>query len=221
MNRSQPAPVPVLIVDDSPLVRAGLRSVLGDEPAVRIVGEAGTVAEALAAVERLAPAVVLLDVRLPDGTGIVACREILRRQPGTQVLMLSSLADDRVVREAIAAGARGYLLKENDGPALLSAITRAAAGQSVIDPALAGNLMRIVRQGTEPSPSDLVNALSLQEQRVLALLAQGLTNKEIGDRLGLTEKTVKNYLATVFMKLRVTRRAQAAALFVQATGGKS
>jgi two-component system response regulator DevR len=161
----------------------------------------------------LAPVVVLLDVRLPDGSGIRVCEEILRKRPATHVLMLSSLADDRVVREAIEAGARGYLLKGNDGPALLSAITRAAAGQSIIDPALAGGLPRIVRRGTESPVGQCVDALSAQERRALALLAQGLTNKEIGDRLGLTEKTVKNYGATIFTKLQVTRRAQAAAFF--------
>jgi len=208
-------PVRLLIVDDSPLIRAGLRAVLEEHDEVTIVGEAGTAAAGLAAVLQHKPDVVLLDLRLPDQPGLSACRDILARRPGTRVLILTSATDERNVHEAIAVGAHGYLLKENDGAALVAAITRVAAGHSVLDPSLADQMLNLMKRGQEPAPTDRLAILSPQECRVLAQIAAGLTNKEAGVQLGLSEKTVKNYLANIFAKLNVTRRSQAAAVFVQ------
>jgi two-component system, NarL family, response regulator DevR len=208
-------PVRLLIIDDSPLIRAGLRAVLEDQAAVTIVGEAGTAAEGLAAVMQHKPEVVLLDLRLPDRPGFAVCREILERRPGTRVLILTSSADERNVHAAVAVGAHGYLLKENDGASLVAAIARVASGHSVLDPSLADQVLSLMKRGPEPAPADRLAILSPQERRVLALLGEGCTNKEIGERLGLTEKTVKNYLSNIFEKLHLTNRAQAAALYAQ------
>jgi two-component system response regulator DevR len=208
-------PVRLLIVDDSPLIRAGLRAVLEDHPAVTIVGEAGTAAEGLAAVMRHKPDVVLLDLRLPDKSGFAACRDILARRPGTRVLILTSAADERNVDEAIAVGAHGYLLKDNDAASLVAGITRVAAGHSVLDPSLSDQVLNLMKRRATPAAGDRLALLSPQERRVLALLAEGHTNKGIGDQLGLTEKTVKNYLSNIFEKLGVANRAQAAALYAR------
>lgn len=206
----------VLLVDDSPLIRLGLRSALEDYPDIAIIGETGTAAEGVAAVAKLKPDVVLLDVNLPDKSGLLACRELLKARPQTQVLILSSSESERNVHDAMTAGARGYVLKDNDGATLAAALRNVAAGHSVLDPTLAGQVMNLVRNRGNHSAAGKLNLLSPQERRVVALLADGLTNKEIGDQLGLTEKTVKNYLATIFSKLNISRRAQAAALFVEA-----
>ena len=210
------AAIRVLLVDDSPIIRLGLRSALEDYPDIAIIGEAGTAAEGVAAVTRLKPDVVLLDVNLPDKSGLLACRELLKARPQTHVLILSSSESERNVHDAMTAGARGYILKDNDGATLAAALRNVAAGHSVLDPTLAGQVMNLVRNQGTPSAAAKLNQLSPQERRVVALLAGGLTNKEIGDQLGLTEKTVKNYLATIFSKLNISRRAQAAALFVEA-----
>lgn len=215
MSGAAPSPIRLLIIDDSPLIRAGLRAVLEDNRDVAIVGEAGTAADGLAAVFAHEPDVVLLDLRLPDQSGLEACRQILRRRPGTRVLILTSSADERNVHEAIAIGASGYLLKESDGAALGAAVKRAASGHSVIDPSLADQVLSLMRRPPAPAVTERLAVLSAQERRLLALLADGLTNRQIGVELHLTEKTVKNYLATVFDKLHVTRRAQAAALYAQ------
>lgn len=214
-------PVRVLLVDDSPIICLGLKAALEDFTQIVIVGEAGTAAEGVALAEKLQPAVVLLDLRLPDQPGFIACRELAKRVPVARVLILTSSADERNVQQAIAAGAFGYLLKDNDGPTLAAAIRQVAAGRSVLDPTLADQLVRMVRRGPELSPADKIKNLSLQEQRVVALLTVGQTNKEIGEELGLTEKTVKNYLATIFGKLGISRRAQAAALYTESLGGRS
>ena len=206
----------VLLVDDSPIIRLGLRSALEDYPDIAIVGEAGTAAEGLAAVAKCRPDVVLLDVHLPDKSGLQACRELLKARPQPQVLILSSSESERNVQEALTAGAKGYLLKDNDGATLASALRTVAAGQSILDPSLAGQVMNLVKNRGTPSAAEKLSQLSPQERRVVALLADGLTNKEIGDQLGLTEKTVKNYLATIFTKLNIGRRAQAASLFTEA-----
>jgi DNA-binding NarL/FixJ family response regulator len=216
MSAPAPAPIRLVIIDDSPLIRAGLRAVLEAYGDVRIVGEAGTAAEGLVAVGTHHPDVVLLDLRLPDRPGLAACRDILHRQPGTRILILTSSTDERHVHEAIAIGAHGYLLKENDGATLVAAIKRAAAGHSVLDPSLADQVLNLMKRPPTAAPADRLALLSPQERRVLALLADGLTNKGIGDQLGLTEKTVKNYLSNIFDKLQVTRRAQAAAFYVKA-----
>lgn len=207
--------VRILLIDDSPIIRVGLRAVLEDRSDMNIVGEAGNCADGLAAVDRHRPDIVLLDLSLPDKPGSTVCREILKKHSHIKVLVLTSATEERKVQEAISAGAHGYLLKDSDGTALVQAITRVMAGQSVIDPLLTGHMLNLVKNPHGSRPADRLAALSAQEQRVLAYLSEGLTNKEIGDKMNLTEKTVKNYLATVFDKLGITRRAQAAALYVQ------
>ena len=209
-------PIRVLLVDDSPIIRLGLRSALEDYPDIVIVGEAGSAADGVAAVAKYKPDVVLLDVHLPDKSGLQACRELLKMRPQTQVLILSSSESERNVQDAMTAGARGYLLKDNDGATLATALRTVAAGHSVLDPLLAGQVMNLVKNRGTPSAAEKLSQLSPQERRVVALLAGGLTNKEIGDQLGLTEKTVKNYLATIFTKLNIARRTQAATLFTEA-----
>jgi two-component system response regulator DevR len=206
--------VRVVIVDDSEVVRMGLRALLGGESGIQVVGEAPTVAAGIDTSLRTRPDVVLLDIRLPDGSGFDACRAILRSLPDTRVLILTSVADDSLVDEAIRAGAHGYLLKEVNGRGLIQAIVDVAAGKSILDPAITARVMRMLKTGT-PAQRDVLATLSVQERRVLALIADGRTNKEVGAELGLAEKTVKNYLSNVFDKLHVTRRAQAAAIFAQ------
>ena len=206
----------VLLVDDSPIIRLGLRSALEDFPDLAIVGEAGTAAAGLELLNRLKPDVVLLDLNLPDKSGLLACRDYLRSRPQVAVLILTSSNSERHMHEAIAAGARGYLLKENEGAVLASALRTVAKGDSVIDPSMAGQVLNLVRNKGTQTAADKLGLLSPQERRVVALLSSGLTNKEIGDQLTLTEKTVKNYLATIFNKLNITRRTQAAALYVEA-----
>jgi two-component system response regulator DevR len=217
MAAPAPRPVRLLMIDDSPLIRAGLRAVLEGYPEVAIVGEAGTAAEGLTVAGQCRPEVILLDLRLPDQPGLTVCREIRRRWPEVRVLILTSAADERHVQEAVSLGAHGYLLKENDGASLVAAITRVAGGHSVIDPSLADQVLRLVKRPHEPGAAERLAALSPQERRVVALLADGLMNKEIGEHLGLTEKTVKNYLGSIFTKLNITRRTQAVALHVEAS----
>lgn len=216
MNAPAARPARVLLVDDSPIIRLGLRAALEDRTDIAIVGEAGNAAEGIALAKKLTPDVVLLDLRLPDQPGFVACRELAQTVPNARVLILTSSTDERNVQQAISAGAYGYLLKDNDGTTLASAILAVAAGRSVLDPSVADQVVRMMKRGPEQSPADRIRALSLQERRVVALLTSGRTNKEIGDELGLTEKTVKNYVATIFDKLGIQRRAQAAALFTEA-----
>lgn len=209
-----PAPIRLLLVDDSELVRAGLRVLLGAHDSLSIVGEGHDVASGVAAALTLRPDVVLLDIRLPDGTGFDACRQILQRLPDTRVLVLTSVADEDVVDNAIRAGAHGYLLKEVNGRALVAAIHDVAAGKSILDPAITARVLSLMKSPAGPTRRT-IDALSPQESRVLALIADGQTNKEVANSMGLTEKTVKNYLSSVFDKLHVNRRAQAAALYAQ------
>jgi len=203
----------LVLVDDSEVVRLGLRALLGAERSLEIVGEGSSVATGVAACVKHKPDVALLDLRLPDGTGFDACRQILQRLPETRVLMLTSVADDTLVDEAIRAGAHGYLLKEVNSRALIQAITDVAAGKSILDPAVTARVMQFMKAGG--STRDVLASLSPQESRVLALIAQGKTNKEAGNEMNLTEKTVKNYLSNIFEKLHVSRRAQAAAIYAQ------
>lgn len=196
--------ISVLLVDDHEVVRAGLQTLLGGVDELRIVGEASTVAEAVSEAARLRPQVVLMDLRLPDGSGVDACRDILSDAPQTRILFLTSHSDEQAVMSTVLAGAAGYVLKDIGHQALVRAILDAAAGRSVLEPRV-----------TQPVISHLARAesLSVQERRVLALVVEGKTNKEVGAVLGLSEKTVKNYLSNAFQKLGVSRRSQAAALF--------
>ncbi len=207
-------PISLVLVDDSEVVRAGLGALLGNTADLHIAGEAATVADGVRTVTALKPDVVLLDIRLPDGTGFDACRAIRQLPHDTRVLILTSVADDEMVDNAIRAGAHGYLLTEVNGRALVQAIRDVAAGKSILDPAITARVLSLVRSRT-PATRSLIDSLSPQENRVLALIAAGKTNKEVAVEMGLAEKTVKNYLSTVFEKLHVTRRAQAAALFAQ------
>jgi two-component system response regulator DevR len=213
MNPPPKKRIRVLLVDDSEVVRTGLRTLLSTDRLLEIVGEAGTVAAAVEAASRLKPEVVLLDLRLPDGSGFDACRQILQRLPETRVLVLTSVADDTLVDESIRSGAHGYLLKEINSRGLIQAIVDVAEGKSILDPAVTARVMQLVKSGT--SGRDPLAELSPQERRVLALIAEGKTNKEVGVELGLSEKTVKNYLSNIFEKLHVSRRAQAAAIYAQ------
>ena len=205
----------VLLVDDHEVIRVGLRTVLGQTQGVAVIGEAGTMAEAVQQAQRLKPDVILMDVRLPDGSGIDACREILGALPGTRVIFLTSYADDDSVLAAVLAGAHGYILKEIDSPALLEAIRSVAKGQSILDSHVTERALRWLRGLHDLPATSGTDQLSSQEERVVALVAEGKTNKEIAVALGLSDKTVKNYLANVFQKLRITRRAQATCLFCE------
>ena len=215
MSASPVKPIRVLLIDDSPIIRLGLRSALEDCSDIVIVGEAGTAAAGVEAVTRLKPDVVMLDLHLPDKSGLLACHELLTVRPGTPVLILTSSSSERHMHDAIAAGAKGYLLKENDGASLAAALRAVARGDSVLDPSMAAQVLNLVKHRGQTTPAEKLRLLSPQERRVVALLTSGLTKKEIGDQLGLTEKTVKNYLATIFSKLNITRRTQAAALFAE------
>ncbi|MEX2044718.1 MAG: response regulator transcription factor [Opitutus sp.] len=213
MTRPDLSTIRVVLIEDSEVVRTGLRTLLGTAGDLEVVGEATDVAGGIGTCARLKPNVVLLDIRLPDGTGFEACRQILKRHPGARVLILTSMADDALVDEAIRAGAHGYLLKEVDGNGLVNAIREVAAGRSILDPAVTARVMHMVKSGV--GGRDPLKSLSNQEKRVLALIAEGCTNKEAGLKLGLSEKTVKNYLSTVFEKLHVSRRAEAAVIYAQ------
>ncbi len=208
-------PIRLLLVDDHEVVRVGLRTVLLQHPELVVVGEASTMDQAVLDATRLKPDVILMDVRLPDGSGVDACRDILAAHPCTRVIFLTSYADDDSVLAAVLAGAHGYVLKEIDSSALLRAIHLVAEGQSILDPTVTERALRWLRGLGQGPQLPGIEHLSTQEERVLALVAEGKTNKEIAVALGLSDKTVKNYLANVFQKLRITRRAQAAAFFVK------
>lgn len=210
-------PIRVLLVDDSELVRRGIRAVLTGHGAasIEVVGEAGTAAAALKECARLKPDLVLLDIRLPDTNGLEACREIKRTQPEVRVVMLTSFLSDNFVYDAITSGAQGYLMKEIDPAGLVQAILDVAAGKSILDPNATARMMHLMRSQTTAATNEELATLSPQERRVLALVAAGKTNKEIGQEMGLSDNTVKNYLGSVFEKLQIKRRSQAAAIYVQ------
>lgn len=214
--------ISLMLVDDSELVRRGIKDVLSAEvdPVMQVVAEAGTVADAVAECLRTKPDVVLVDIRLPDGTGFDACRRILEHLPETRIVILTSYSNDNYVYESVTSGAHGYLMKEIDPRGLVQALQDVAAGRSILDSEATGRVLRMLRGGGANDASTALSILSHQERRVLALVADGLTNKEVGDRLELAENTVKNYLVNVFEKLKVKRRAHAAALWVQQANAK-
>jgi DNA-binding NarL/FixJ family response regulator len=216
MPQTETSPIKVLLVDDHEIVRVGLKTLFEGHPRIQIVGEAGTVAGAIEECARLRPDLVLLDVRLPDGNGFNACEQIQKQSPETRVLILTSYADDQVVLNALDAGADGYLLKEIDSEALIRAIEKVAAGQSVLDPAVTRRVLSRIRPGDATTSTDKLALLSHQEHRVLALVAEGKTNKEIAVQMGLSDKTVKNYLSNLLDKLALSRRSQAAAFYAYA-----
>ncbi|MBS0169289.1 MAG: response regulator transcription factor [Nitrospira sp.] len=205
----------LLLVDDHEVLRIGLRTLFTEAGAFQVVGEAGTMAAAVAEAARLKPQVVLMDVRLPDGSGIDACRMIRADHEDTRVLFLTSFADDDAVLATILAGANGFLLKEVSSEQLIQAVKTVASGRSILDSAVTQRVLTKVRSGSTPSAQGKRDPLSPQEERVLALVADGKTNKEIAVSLNLSDKTVGHYLENIFQKLQVTRRAQAAVYFTQ------
>ena len=209
-------PITLLVVDDSELVRSGLKSLFKlHQPAdqIYVVGEAASVATAVAEAERLTPDLVLLDLRLPDGSGLEACRQILTRFPSTRILILTSVIDDALVHEAMRSGAHGYLLKEINPQGLTQAIRDVAAGKFILDPTVTVHVLNLVRQRGATKENAQLNLLSPQERRVLAFVSDGKTNKEIAVLMELSDKTVKNYLSNIFEKLHLSRRAQAATFY--------
>jgi DNA-binding NarL/FixJ family response regulator len=207
----------VLIVDDHEVVRVGLRTLLNRSETLEVVGEASTPAEAIEKTRSLLPDVVLLDVRLGDESGFDACREIQKFERDVKVLVLTSFADDNVIVDAISAGADGYLLKEVNRDALIDAIEKVASGQSILDPAVTGRVFGKVQSLMQNPGGNKLSLLSAQERKVLALVAEGKTNKEVAAVMGLSDKTIKNYFSNILDKLQMTRRSQAAAYFVQHT----
>jgi DNA-binding NarL/FixJ family response regulator len=207
--------ITVLLVDDHEVVRVGLRSFLNREAGIEVVGEAGSAVEAVAQAGRLRPQVVVMDIRLPDRSGVEACREIRSADPNVRVIMLTSYADEEAVYQSILAGASGYLLKQIRAQELLRGIQTVAAGQSLLDPAVTQKVLDSIRRWAAGRPPDEMTQLSPQERKVLALVAEGKTNKEIAAALGLSDKTVKNYLSHVFEKLNLSRRSEAAAFFAR------
>jgi two-component system response regulator DevR len=213
--------ISVLIVDDSELVRTGLKALFDHNAeasgaSLHVAGEASSVATAISETTRLKPDVVLLDIRLPDGSGLTACRQILTAEPETRVLILTSVIDDNLVYDAMSNGAHGYLLKEINAQGLRQAIVDVADGKFILDPALTTRVLNLVRGGSGPqSEQGKLAVLSAQEKRVLALVAEGKTNKEIAEQMGLSDKTVKNYLSSVFEKLKIKRRSQAAVMYLE------
>jgi len=199
----------VFLLDDHEIVRRGVRDLLETEPDIRVIGEAGTAASALARIPALRPDVAVLDVRLPDGDGVTVCREIRSHLPEVACLMLTSFTDDDALFDAIMAGAAGYVLKQIRGTDLVGAVRTVASGQSMLDPRAASQVMERLR-GSARQPDPLAG-LSGQERRILDLIGEGLTNRQIGERMFLAEKTVKNYVSSLFAKLGMQRRTQAAA----------
>src|ERR1700690_2295954 len=207
-------PIQVFLLDDHEIVRRGVRELLEAEPGIIVVGEAGAAASALARIPALRPDVAVLDVRLPDGDGVSVCRDIRSSMPEVACLMLASFGDDEALFDAIMAGAAGYVLKQIRGTDLVGAVRTVASGESMLDPEAASRVMRRMRdQAQRAGP---LAGLTPQERRILELIGEGLTNRQIGGRMYLAEKTVKNYVSGLFAKLGLERRTQAAAYAVRA-----
>ena len=201
--------ITVFLLDDHEIVRRGVHDLLEAEPDITVIGEAGTAESALARIPALKPDVAVLDVRLPDGNGVTVCREIRSKMPNVACLMLTSYGDDEALFDAIMAGAAGYVLKQIRGTDLVGAVRTIASGQSLLDPEAASRVMQRMRE--QAQRSDPLAGLTEQERKILELIGEGLTNRQIGERLFLAEKTVKNYVSALFAKLGMERRAQAAA----------
>jgi DNA-binding NarL/FixJ family response regulator len=206
----------VFLLDDHEVVRRGLRDLLEGEGDIEVVGEAGTAMEATARIPALRPHVAVLDARLPDGSGIDVCRDVRSVDPNIKALILTSYDDDEALFAAILAGAAGYVLKQIGSSDLVDGIRHVAAGQSLIDPQLTARVLERVRNG--PEEHEELAALTDQERKILTLIAEGLTNRQIGERMFLAEKTVKNYVSSILAKLGLERRTQAAVLAAKLLG---
>lgn len=205
----------ILLVDDHEVVRIGLRTLLTRHPEFEIVDEAGNAADAIEKSLRLKPDVVVMDIRLPGISGIEACRQIVAQQPATKVIMLTSFADDEMLFDAIAAGASGYVLKQIGSDELVRALGIVGRGESLIDPALTQKVLARVRESSRRNEQSAFRKLNEQELKILALVAEGKTNREIAAQVFLSEKTVRNYVSAILDKLNLSSRAQAAAFAVQ------
>lgn len=203
------ATIRVFLLDDHELVRRGLTDLLDTESDLEVVGEASSVAEAMVRIPATKPDVAVLDVRLPDGSGVEVCRDIRSDMPDVKCLMLTSFSDDEALFDAIMAGASGYVLKEIRGHDLVDAIRQVASGRSLLDPSLVQKVLERLRRGNEDD--ERLASLSDQERRILELIGEGLTNRQIGEHMHLAEKTVKNYVSSLLAKLGMERRTQAAA----------
>ncbi|NLU68635.1 response regulator transcription factor [Streptomyces sp. HNM0574] len=220
---SENGKITVFLLDDHEVVRRGVHEMLAMENDIEVVGEAGTAADALVRIPATRPDVAVLDVRLPDGSGVEVCREIRSRDSGVKCLMLTSFSDDEALFDAIVAGASGYVLKAIRGQELLTAVRDVAAGRSLLDPVATQRVLERLRTGRGAPEDDPAASLTEQEQRILDLIGEGLTNRAIGERLHLAEKTIKNYVSSVLSKLGMERRSQAAAYVArrQATRDRS
>ena len=217
MSTPNRPPLRIMLVDDHEIVRDGIRSMLASQEDIVVTAEAGSVREALDEADRTRPDVVVMDERLSDGSGIEATREIRAKHENTRVLMLTSFADDEALFASIMAGASGYVLKQVKSGELLRAIRAVANGDSLLDPAVTSAVLDRLRKGKHLMRDEKLARLSPQEERILTLVADGKTNKEIGDELHLAEKTVKNYVSSILSKLEVARRAEAAAYLARHT----
>ncbi|SEO83382.1 response regulator [Trujillonella endophytica] len=212
-------PIRVFLLDDHEIVRRGVADLLQSDPGLAVVGEAKTAAEAVARIPALRPDVAILDVRLPDGDGVSVCRDVRSLLPELRVIMLTSYSDDEALFEAIMAGASGYLLKQILGQDLVAAVRTVAAGGSLLDPTATTAVLERMRRSAEPTGP--LAKLSEQERTVLQLIGEGLTNRQIGERMFLAEKTVKNYVSHLLAKLGLERRTQAAVLATELRGSGS
>jgi two-component system response regulator DevR len=203
----------VFLVDDHEVVRRGLKALLEGEDDIEVCGEAPSAGMAMAGILAEKPDVALLDVRLPDGNGVEVCREVRSQEPSIHCLMLTSFSDDEALFNAIMAGAAGYLLKETKAQDLIDAVRRVAAGESLLDPAVTGRVLERLRKGDQED--ERLASLTDQERRILELLAEGLTNRQIAERIHLAEKTVKNYVSNILAKLGMSRRTEAAVFYTQ------
>ncbi|MGQ4514904.1 response regulator transcription factor [Streptomyces sp. 8L] len=203
--------ITVFLLDDHEVVRRGVYELLSVEDDIEVVGEAGTAADALVRIPATRPDVAVLDVRLPDGSGVEVCREIRSGNEDIHCLMLTSFADDEALFDAIMAGASGYVLKAIRGSELLAAVRDVAAGRSLLDPVATARVLERLRDGNNPRTNDKLSNLTDQERKILDLIGEGLTNRAIGERLHLAEKTIKNYVSGLLSKLGMERRSQAAA----------
>ncbi len=203
--------ITVFLLDDHEVVRRGVHELLASEPDIEVVGEAGTAADALVRIPATRPDVAVLDVRLPDGSGVEVCREVRSQDENIKCLMLTSYADDEALFDAIMAGASGYVLKAIRGNELLNAVRDVAAGKSLLDPVATARVLERLRDGGNGRGDDKLAGLTEQERKILDLIGEGLTNRVIGERLHLAEKTIKNYVSSLLSKLGMERRSQAAA----------